>query len=139
MTRAFFCTLALSALLACASAAAERGRLRAGAWGGQHIRLDVAADGTAVVELDCAHGVIGTRAAPVVLDGGGAFRAEGRYVREGPGPVREGADQEGVPAVYAGRVDGGKLTLTITLAGSDEEVGAFELTHGRTPRITKCL
>lgn len=134
MTRAFFCTLALSAMLA--SAAAERGRLQAGTWGGPHIRLDVAEDGTAVFELDCAHGTI---TVPVVPDSQGGFRAEGRYVREGPGPLREGADQEGIPAVYAGRVDGGKLTLTITLAGSDEEVGTFELTHGRTPRLTKCL
>lgn len=136
MTRAFFCTLALSALLACASSAAERGRLRAGAWGGQHIRLDVADDGTATVEFDCAHGTIPI---PVAPDSQGGFQAKGRYVREGPGPVREGADQEGVPAVYAGRVDGGKLTLTINLADSDEEVGSFELTHGRTPRLTKCL
>lgn len=139
MTRAFFCILALSALLACATSAAERGRLKAGSWGGPHIRLDVAEDGTAAVELDCAHGTVGTTAAPIVPDGAGAFLAEGRYVREGPGPEREGADQEGVPAVYAGRVDGGKLTLTITLASSDEEVGTFELTHGRTPRLTKCL
>jgi hypothetical protein len=139
MTRAFFCTLALSALLACASSAAERGRLQAGTWGGQHIRLDVAEDGTATVELDCSHGAIGTSAAPVIPDSQGRFQAEGRYVREGPGPVREGADQEGVPARYTGRIDGGKLTLTITLAGSDEEVGSFELTHGRTPRLTKCL
>jgi hypothetical protein len=139
MTRAFFCTLALSVLLACASAAAERGRLKAGSWGGPHIRLDVAEDGTAAVELDCAHGVIGTSAAPVALDSQGGFRAEGRYVREGPGPVREGADQEGVPARYAGKVAGGKLTLTITLEGSDEEIGAFELTYGRTPRLTKCM
>jgi hypothetical protein len=136
MTRAFFCTLALSALLACASSAAERGRLQAGSWGGPHIRLDVAEDGSAVVELDCAHGTV---PGPIVPDGAGAFEVEGRYVREGPGPVREGADQEGVPARYAGKADGGKLTLTITLAGSDEEIGAFELTHGRTPRLTKCM
>ena len=136
MTRAFVWTLALSTLLACATSAAERGRLKAGSWGGPHIRLDVAEDGTAVLELDCAHGTIAT---VIVPDGQGAFQAEGRYVREGPGPVREGQGEEGVPARYSGKVDGGKLTLTITLAGSDEEVGTFELTHGKTPRLTKCL
>jgi hypothetical protein len=136
MTRAFFWTLALSALLACATSAAERGRLKAGSWGGPHIRLDVAEDGTAAVELDCAHGTIPV---PIVPDSQGSFQVEGRYVREGPGPVREGQGEEGSPARFAGQVDGGKLTLTITLAGSDEEVGTFELTHGRTPRLTKCL
>lgn len=138
MTRAFFCTLALSMLLACASSAAERGRgrLEAGSWGGPHIRLDVAEDGTAVFELDCAHGTI---TAPIVPDRAGAFQAEGRYVREGPGPVREGQGEEGVPARYAGKVDGGKLTLTITLSGAGEEAGTFELIHGKTPRLTKCL
>ena len=136
MTRAFFWTLALSVLLACATSAAQRGHLKTGSWGGPHIRLDVAENGTAAVELDCAHGSI---PGPIVPDGGGAFQVEGRYVREGPGPVREGADQEGVPARFTGKVDGGKLTLTITLAGSDEEVGTFELTHGKTPRLTKCL
>lgn len=135
MTRAFVCSLAFSLLLACATSAAERGRLKAGSWGGPHIRLDVAEDGTAAVELDCAHGTI---AAEIVPDRQGAFQAEGRYVREGPGPVREGQGEEGVPARYAGKVDGARLTLTITLAGSDEEVGTFELTYGRTPRLTKC-
>lgn len=137
MRRALACTLALSALLSCvSSSAAERGRLAAGAWGGPHIRLDVAADGTAAVELDCAHG---TTAGPIVLDGSGAFRVEGRYVQERPGPVREGQEDAGRPAVYAGQEDGGKLTLTITLTGSGEELGPFELTHGKTPRLTKCM
>lgn len=136
MTRAFFWTLAFSALLACASSAAERGRLEAGAWGGPHIRLDVAEDGTAAFELDCAHGTV---TAPIVPDRTGAFQGEGRYVREGPGPVREGQGEEGVPVRFAGKVDGGQLTLTLTLVGSGEEVGTFELTHGKTPRLTKCL
>lgn len=136
MTRTIVCTLALSALLACASAAAERGRLAAGVWGGPHIRLDVAEDATAAVEFDCAHG---TLAEPVVPDGAGAFRVAGRYVAERPGPVREGEEGEGVPAVYAGKVQGKSLTLTITLTGSGEELGPFELTQGRTPRLTKCM
>lgn len=129
--------LALSTLLACtASSAAGRGPLAAGVWGGPHIRLDVAEDGTAVVELDCAHGTVSE---PIVPDGSGAFRAAGIYAQERPGPVREGQEDAGRPAVYAGKVDGGKLTLTITLAGSQEEVGRFELERGRTPRLTKCM
>jgi len=129
--------LALSTLLACAvSSAAGRGPLAAGAWGGPHIRLDVAEDGTAAVELDCAHGTVSE---PIVPDGTGAFRAAGTYAREHGGPVREGEASTDRPAVYAGTVDGAKLTLTITLAVSQEEVGRFELERGRTPRLTKCL
>lgn len=140
MTRTLLWTLALSALLACASAAAERGRLAAGTWGGPHIRLDVLdgadASTAAAVEFDCAHGSI---TEPIVPDGSGVFKVAGRYVRERPGPVREGQEDGGVPAVYAGKVQGKSLTLTITLTGSGEELGPFELIQGKTPRLTKCM
>jgi hypothetical protein len=137
MQRALLWTLALSAFLACASSsAADRGRLAAGVWGGPHIRLDVADDGTSAVELDCAHGTISE---PVVPDHGGAFRAAGTYAREHHGPIREGEAGTDEPAVYSGRAKGGKMTLTITLTGSHEELGPFELVQGKTPRLTKCL
>lgn len=137
MKPAILWTFALSALLSCASfSAAERSRLAAGVWGGPHIRLDAAADGTAAVELDCAHG---STAGPVVPDGKGSFRVEGRYVPEGHGPVREGQEDAGRPAVYAGQAEGGTMTLTITLTDSGEEMGPFELTYGKTPRLTKCM
>jgi hypothetical protein len=50
--------------------------------------------------------------------------------------VREG-EEEGRPAVYEGRVEGGKLTLAIKVG--DVEVGTFELVHGRGARLTKFL
>jgi hypothetical protein len=136
MSRATLWILALTLLSCTASSAADRGRLAAGAWGGPHIRLDVAEDGTAALELDCAHGAT---TEPIVPDGGGAFRAAGTYAQERPGPVREGQEDAGRPAVYAGKVEGGKIHLTITLTGSGEELGPFELTHGKTPRLTKCM
>jgi hypothetical protein len=137
MHRATLCLFALSALLSCTfSSAADRGRLAAGVWGGPHIRLDVAEDGTAAVELDCAHGAT---TEPVVPDGKGAFRAAGTYAPEHAGPIREGEESTGRPAVYAGRIEGGQMTLTMTLTGSGEELGPFELTQGKTPRLTKCL
>ena len=137
MSRAILCLFALSALLSCAtSSAADRGRPASGAWGGPHIRLDVAEDGTAAVELDCAHG---STTEPIVLDRQGAFRAAGTYAQERPGPVREGQEDAGRPAVYTGRTEGGTMSLTITLTGSGEELGPFELTHGKTPRLTKCM
>lgn len=137
MSRATLAIFALSALLSCTfSSAADRGRLATGVWGGPHIRLDVAEDGTAAVELDCAHG---STKEPIALDRQGAFQTAGTYVQERPGPVREGQEDAGRPAVFAGKAEGGKLTLTITLTGSGEELGPFELTHGKTPRLTKCM
>lgn len=137
MSRAILSIFALSVLLSCtSSSAADRDRLAAGVWGGPHIRLDVAEDGTAAVELDCAHG---STAEPIAPDGQGAFRAAGTFVRERHGPVREGQESAGRPAVYTGRIDGGQMTLTITLAESGEELGSFELIRGKTPRLTKCM
>ena len=137
MSRATLCLFALSTLLSCTfSSAAGRGRLAAGVWGGPHIRLDVAEDGTAAVELDCAHG---STTDPIAPDRQEAFRAAGTYAREHHGPIREGQEDTGRPAVYAGRTEGGTMTLTITLTGSEEELGPFELTQGKTPRLTKCL
>lgn len=137
MRRATLCVFALSTLLSCTfSSAADRGRLAAGVWGGPHIRLDVAEDGAAAVELDCAHG---STTEPIVPDRQGAFRTAGTYVQEHGGPIREGREPAGRPAVYAGKVQGGTMTLTITLTGSGEELGSFELTQGKTPRLTKCM
>jgi hypothetical protein len=137
MSRATLWIFALSTLLSCVSASsADRGRLAAGVWGGPHIRLDVADDGTAAVELDCAHGAT---TEPIVPDPQGAFRAAGTYAQERHGPVREGQENTGRPAVYTGKIAGDQMTLTITLTGSEEELGSFELTHGKTPRLTKCM
>jgi len=90
----------------------------------------------ATLEFDCAHGSIAER---VVLDGDGKFSVKGRYVRERPGPVHEGADQSGEPAVFSGSVVGKTLTLRIKLEGSSEEISAFTLVYGKAGRIVKCL
>jgi hypothetical protein len=127
-------TLLLGLLAACGSAAGgERRALPAGAWGGDHIALAVTAEGAAV-ELDCAHGTVEER---IEIDGDGRFDAGGTFVREHGGPVREG-EEDSQPARYAGRVEGRTMTLTITRAGG-EMLGPYELTRGRTPRLTKCL
>ena len=106
--------------------------LAEGVWGGPHIQMTVGPEGTAV-EMDCAHGAV---EGPVAVGSDGRFRASGTYAAEHAGPVRE-EDEKGRPAVYEGRVEGKKLTLVIKVAG--EEAGTFELTHGRSSRLTKCL
>ena len=46
-------------------------------------------------------------------------------------------EKQGRPAVYEGRVEGKTMTLVIKVG--EEEGGKFDLTQGRSARITKCL
>lgn len=107
--------------------------LAEGTWGGPGIQMTVGQEG-AVLELDCANGTID---GPIEVGSDGRFRASGTHDVERGGPVREG-EETGRAAVYEGRVEGKKLTLVITLAEGKEEVGTWELTHGRHGRIIKC-
>ena len=106
-----------------------------GTWGGTDIRLEVT-DRGAQADFGCAHGSIDE---PMTLDSDGRFDAKGTYAPEGHGPQREDQSGQGRPARYAGRVQGSTMTVTISLIESGETVGPFTLTHGKTPKITKCL
>ncbi len=114
--------------------AGEERSLALGAWGGDHILLEVAAGG-ATVEFDCAHGAV---EGAIRLDSQGRFDVTGTYVQERGGPVREG-QEDARPARYAGRVEGKTMTLTIAVGDGGETLGPFELVHGRSARLTKCL
>lgn len=118
--------------LACQPLAEAAGTpVATGAWGGEHVVMQVTAQG-ATVEWDCASAHIPQ---PLVTDSAGAFQTEGTYRREG-GPVRE--DDPGEAARFRGTVSGDRMTLTVTLTGSGHELGTFTLTRGRTPRLFKC-
>lgn len=106
--------------------------LTLGTWGGPHIEMTVGPEG-ATIEMDCAHGAID---GPVKVGGDGRFHVSGTYAAEHGGPVRED-EEKGRPAVYEGRVEGKTMTLVIKVG--EEEVGKYELTQGRSARITKCL
>ena len=105
-----------------------------GVWGGQGIAMDVDDNG-ATLDLDCAHGKISEK---MVADNNGKFRVKGLFARERPGPVRQGDDQNGQPAIYSGTLTGDSLTMEIVLEGSKEMVGTFTLAKGKTGRIRKC-
>jgi hypothetical protein len=107
----------------------------AGTWGGEHVTLEVTADGGRV-EYDCAHGGFDE---PLALDQSKRFDVPGTHTPEHGGPVREGEMSESRPARYAGRVDGGRMTLTVTLTDSGEILGTFALAQGVAGRVTKCL
>ena len=105
-----------------------------GTWGGQGISMEVTDNG-ASLDFDCATGSI-TQA--IVTDSAGKFSVKGLFARQRPGPTREGDENEGEPATYSGVIDGENLSLTITLARSNEKAGTFTLGHGKPARIRKC-
>ncbi len=126
--------LAVGALSCVVAAGGKSDRVSSGSWGGRGVGLEVTED-SARLEFDCAHGAIER---PIPLDAEGRFDAQGMYFREHGGPVREG-EPKGVPARYAGRVEGETMHLTVTVAGSDEPIGRYTIARGKPPRIRKCL
>ena len=128
-------TLALSCVTCGAAGPSGLQRVPEGQWGGDHVGLDVTAQGGRV-DYDCAHGTIEES---MKLDKDGRFNVKGTHVRERPGPVREGQDPDARPARYEGKTDGRTLTLNVSLSDTKESVGAFTLTYRQAPRVTKCL
>jgi len=105
-----------------------------GLWGGLHIALEMK-DAGAEINYDCAHGRI---TETIVPDRDGNFRVDGIHVKEHPGPVREGEDNE-QPASYRGSIQGDVMTLTVTLTKTNEEIGTFTLNRGSSGRVHKCM
>ncbi|HVF50624.1 MAG TPA: hypothetical protein VNA19_11090 [Pyrinomonadaceae bacterium] len=111
------------------------GTVPAGEWGGAHVGLTVTASGGRI-EFDCAHGSIDGK---LSLDAEGRFSVAGSFVKERGGPVRIDEKPDSSPARYSGRVEGKKMTLTLVLTDSGEDLGTFTLTRGESPHLTKCL
>ena len=85
------------------------------------------------IEFDCAHGVISES---IVPDRDGKFSVKGTFVREGPGPTRQG--ENGEAATFEGSVTNSSLTLTVTLTRTKETMGTFTLSKGGAARLKKC-
>jgi hypothetical protein len=105
-----------------------------GTWGGRGIALAVTNTG-AHAEFDCASGDI---TKPLTVDSNGRLAVDGVFVRERPGPIREGEESDRKPARYSGRVDGETMTLMVTLTEANQTIGTYTLRHGAAPRVTKC-
>jgi hypothetical protein len=102
-------------------------------WGGQHLRLEVTADG-ANLEFDCATGTITGAPEP---DAQGKFTIAGTLVRELPGPtMREG--NPAAPVKYSGTIQGETLLLVVSVEGSGEPYGEYSLVRGKPGRVVKC-
>jgi len=102
-------------------------------WGGEHVRLQVTADGV-TLDFDCA---IGTIAKPLRVDAQGDFKTTGTFTRERPGPVmRDG--NPAVVATYSGSVQNGTMKLTITSSAGGESFGDYVLVQGKPGHVVKC-
>jgi len=103
-----------------------------GAWGGEHIRLEIGKAG-ARVEYDCAHGTVDGKMVP---GRDGRFDLPGRHVEEHGGPVRDDESEGGFAVRFIGRVRGGEMELEVRRDG--EVIGTFRLVRGREPFLVKC-
>ena len=103
----------------------------AGMWGGQGISIQINGN-TATVEYDCANGTI---SGPFKLDRNGKFNVSGRHVREHGGPIRLNEERASQPARFTGWTDGKKMTLTVTLENSKQDIGTFVLQFGSSGRL----
>lgn len=119
-------------LISCAGAIDMQQRIPAGAWGGDHIALEVG-EKSATIEYDCAHGVID---GPLVVDANGRFDLRGKHTFERGGPIRADEQPRSEPATYVGSIAGNKMTLTLKLANEEDET--FKLEQGKEANLFKC-
>jgi hypothetical protein len=125
--------LVVSVLLVSVTAKTQKmRRIATGVWGGEHINMKVRAK-SATIEYDCATGVI---AGPLVVDRSGHFSLRGTHKMERGGPVRLGDEPKPIPATYTGSIKGNTMTLTLKLAGADDET--FTLEKRKTGELFKC-
>lgn len=109
-------------------------RLTVGTWGGEHISIEVQGR-SASIDYDCATGTID---GPFTFDRKGQFTWRGSYNRQHGGPVRKNESSYGQRAIYKGFIQGDTLTLTVTLANSNESPGTYTLTRGHQGKVWKC-
>lgn len=103
-------------------------------WGGEHIQLNVTADG-ATLEFDCASGTI---TKPLAADAQGSFKVKGTFTRERPGPVMRDNPNTAAAATYSGTITGNAMRLSITTGPQNESIGDYVLARGQTGKVFKC-
>lgn len=105
-----------------------------GAWGGEHIRLEITERGGSV-EFDCAHGEINQK---ITVDQQGRFVVSGTYVEEHSGPIRKGEQPSAYPVQYIGRIQDKNMTLSVRHSGTKKTLGRFTLVKGQEAMLVKC-
>jgi hypothetical protein len=97
------------------------------------VRMIVSRSG-AQLEFDCAGGTIER---PIDVDTRGRFAAKGSFTPERGGPRRDDR-VAAAPARFVGQIRGDTMKLSVTLESARQPVGAFTLTRGNDPLLTKC-
>ena len=106
-----------------------------GPWGGSHVSMQVTSDG-ARLEYDCADGVIDE---PLRPDAKGQFTVSGRHTPGHGGPIRVDEILPVFRARYDGHVDGGQMSLRVTLTETGVQLGPFDLRRGNSGLLFRCL
>ncbi len=129
-------SVSLAAALGCGgSILLDINTVPAGTWGGDHATLVVGASAS-TVQLDCAHGTLDS---PIHVDRNGGFDLSGFFVREHGGPIAVGEAEDRHAARFFGSIDGGRLTLFISIGDLDLQLGPFGLVLGGTSHVVRCL
>lgn len=123
----------LAATPACGSIVGPDGLLL-GDWGGVHLQLTADSAGVRL-QYDCATGRIDQ---PVMVTGG-RLHASGTHTPGHGGPDKIDEIPLKLPATYDGVVSGDDLTLAVTLTGTGDRIGVFELKRGRAGQVFACL
>ena len=110
----------------------EDGVVANGAWGGDHLVIQVTDEG-AFADYDCAAGTLDV---PILIRDG-RFAVAGTYT-QGSGVERVDEVPQTVPAKYVGRVDGDRMSVTVTLTQNNQRIGDFDLRRGSSGSIYRC-
>lgn len=118
-------------LLGLACAPPLDGALAPGVWGGPHWSLDVAEDGSAVLQGDCAHATL--EGPLVAVDG--RLRVEFTLVPEG-GPTPDTGWGPGNPATLDAQATARRLDGTLTVL---DQASDFTVELGAASELYRCL
>ena len=135
MTRRWLPIVSAVMAAACAPVPASQSGALVGTYGGQHIRMTIAAAGSAI-EYDCA---AGTLVGPLPVRG--SFMNAGTHTPGTGGPERQGEIRPAYPATYSGRViaDRIELAVDVDLPSGRTRLGPFRLQRGPEGNLLRCL
>ena len=136
LTELALAVLLVSASSLCAQAQTNSSALGAAGsvWGGDHVKLEVTAEG-ATLDFDCASGTI---AGPLTADAQGKFTVKGTFTRERPGPVMRDNPNTAAAATYSGTITGNTMRLNITAGSQNDSMGDYVLVRGQPGKVFKC-
>ena len=101
-----------------------------GTWGGENAGL-IADDSSAHVHIGCTYGRIHQAIVP---------DAQGRFDVAGEQNITAHPVDLGIlhPARFTGRIENGRLSLTVTLTDTTVTLGPVQLAYGKEPRMQQC-